>query len=66
MIWDFLVVQWLKLCASNARDASSIPGWGNMIPHATWYGQNNDNNNYKIKKYSKKNYPYVTDEEVKI
>ena len=34
MIWDFLVVQWLKFCASNAGDASLIPGWGNMIPHA--------------------------------
>ena len=39
MIWDFLVVQWLKFCASNAGDASLIPGWGNMIPHAMWYGQ---------------------------
>ena len=29
-----LVVQWLRLCASTARGASSIPGWGTKIPHA--------------------------------
>ena len=28
-----LVVQWLKLCASNARGPSSIPGQGTKIPH---------------------------------
>ena len=30
-----LVVQWLRLYASNAGGASSIPGWGTKIPHAT-------------------------------
>ena len=30
-----LVIQWLKLYASNARDAGSIPGWGTKSPHAT-------------------------------
>ena len=29
-----LVVQWLRLCASNARVTGSIPGWGTRIPHA--------------------------------
>ena len=32
-----LAVQWLRLCASNAGGAGSIPGRGTkMIPHATW------------------------------
>ena len=30
----FLVVQWLRLRTSNARDMSLIPGRGNKIPHA--------------------------------
>ena len=34
-----LVVQWLKLSASNAGDASSNPGRGTKIPHAVWLGQ---------------------------
>ena len=25
---DFLVVQWLKLCAPNSGGTGSIPGWG--------------------------------------
>jgi len=29
-----LVVQWLRLHASNARDMGSIPGQGTKIPHA--------------------------------
>ena len=28
------MVQWLRLCASTARDRGSIPGWGSMILHA--------------------------------
>ena len=34
-----LVVQWLKLQASNAEGTGSIPGRGTKIPHATWHGQ---------------------------
>ena len=34
-----LAVQWLRLYASNAGDAGSIPGWGAKIPHAAWSGQ---------------------------
>ena len=30
-----LVVQWLRLCTSNAGDTALIPGWGTKIPHAT-------------------------------
>ena len=30
-----LVVQWLRLCASNAGGTSSIPGQGTRSPHAT-------------------------------
>ena len=33
-----LAVQWLRLRASNARGASSIPGWGAKIPRATRRG----------------------------
>ena len=28
------MVQWLRLHASNAGGAGSIPGWGTKIPHA--------------------------------
>ena len=34
-----LVVQWLKLHASNARDVGSISGRGTKIPHAAQRGQ---------------------------
>ena len=34
-----LVVQWLRLCACNAGDVGSIPGWGTKIPHASWCSQ---------------------------
>ena len=34
-----LVVQWLRLHASNAGGTGSIPGWGTKIPHALWSGQ---------------------------
>ena len=34
-----LVVQWLRLHASNTGGAGSIPGLGNKIPHATGHGQ---------------------------
>ena len=34
-----LVVQWLRLCASNAGGMSLIPGPGTKIPRATWCGQ---------------------------
>ena len=29
-----LVVQWLRLCASNAGDEGLMPGQGTKIPHA--------------------------------
>ena len=34
-----LAVQWLRLCASNARSKDLIPGWGTKIPHAEQQGQ---------------------------
>ena len=34
-----LVVQWLRLGASTAGGAGSIPGPGTKISHAAWYGQ---------------------------
>ena len=29
------MVQWLRLCGSNAGSEGLIPGWGIKIPHAT-------------------------------
>ena len=29
-----MVVQWLRLCTSNAEGMDSIPGQGTKIPHA--------------------------------
>ena len=37
----YLVLQWLRLGASNARGMSSIPGEGAKIPHTTRHGQKN-------------------------
>ena len=39
VIGTSLVVQWLRLHASTAGGAGSIPGWGTKIPHALWYGK---------------------------
>ena len=36
---NFLVVQWLGLCAFPARGMDSIYGQGNKIPNAEWQGQ---------------------------
>ena len=33
------MVQWLKLCVSNAGDMGSIPGWSTRIPQAAGLGQ---------------------------
>ena len=35
-----LVVQWLRLHASNAGGVGLIPGWGTKIWHAVWQNQN--------------------------
>ena len=34
-----LVVQWLRLRASNSGSMGSIPGQGTKIPHAVWHSQ---------------------------
>ena len=34
-----LVVQWLRLCPSNAEGMGSIPGRGTKIPNGTWCSQ---------------------------
>ena len=34
-----MVVQWGRLCASNAVDVGSIPGWGTKMLHALQRGQ---------------------------
>lgn len=35
-----VVVQWLVLCASNARGVGLIPSWGTKIAHAAWCSKN--------------------------
>ena len=30
-----VVVQWLRLCASNAWGKGSVPAWRTKVPHAT-------------------------------
>ena len=39
VIWTFLAVQWLRLCASNAGGEGSILGWETKIPHPTGCSQ---------------------------
>ena len=35
-LWrTYLEVQWLRLCAPNAKGTASIPGQRTKIPHAT-------------------------------
>ena len=34
-----LVVQWLRLCASNAGGTGLIPGRGTKIPYVMWHSQ---------------------------
>ena len=36
---DFLAVQWIRLCASNAGGVGSISGQGTKIPYALWHSQ---------------------------
>ena len=45
-----LVVQWLRLCTSNARgaSASSIPTWRTKISYAAWCSQKINKNNYRM------------------
>ena len=33
------MVQWLGLCAFTAEGPGLIPGWGDKILQAVWYGQ---------------------------
>ena len=40
-----LAVQWLRLHASTAGGAGSIPGRGTKIPHAAWHSQKNEKEN---------------------
>ena len=46
------MVQRLELCASTARDLSSIPGWGTKILQVMQLGQKKKKKKNKIK-YSK-------------
>ena len=34
-----LMVQWLRLCASNAGAMGLMSGWGTNIPNGKWHGQ---------------------------
>ena len=48
-----LVVQWLRLCAFNARDSGLIPGRVTKTPHAVRSGLKEKKNVYKA--YGKRN-----------
>ena len=39
-----LVVQWLRLCASNTGDVGLISGQGTKMPHAGWYSKKKNKN----------------------
>ena len=41
LLRTFLVVQWLRLRASNAGAVGSIPSWGTKILHAEQHSQEN-------------------------
>ena len=45
----FLAVQWLRLCASTAGDAGSIPGQGTKILHAAQTAKEKENEIFKKK-----------------
>ena len=48
-----LAVQWLRLRASNARDASSIPECGVKIPHDSWPKNQNVKEKQSCNKFNK-------------
>ena len=56
MVRDFLAVHWLRLHASNAGAAGSIPGWGTKIPHAAWRGQKTK----EVKQHGKSSWAHIT------
>ena len=45
----FLVVQWLRLCASTTRDMGLISSQGTKIPEAIWSGKKEKKTNYFVK-----------------
>ena len=47
------MVQWLRLCASNARGTDLIPVQGAKIPYVVLHGQENEKNEKKEKKGKK-------------
>ena len=56
-----LVVQWLRLCAPNARAEGSTSGQGTKIPYNTQHGQKIHKylKNSLKKKTAKRNYRYT-------
>ena len=49
MLGTSLAIPWLRLRASNAGSAGSVPDWGTKIPHASWHCQKISNKANKIK-----------------
>ena len=43
------MVQWLRLCTSNARGTDLIPVQGAKIPYVVLHGQENEKNEQKEK-----------------
>ena len=48
MLGTSLVVQWLRLWASNAGGSGLIPGWGTKILHAMKYDQKKEKENIML------------------
>ena len=59
VVWEFLVVQWLALCAFTAKGLGSIFDQRTKISQATWHGQKNKEN--KILSLKKKKERKVLD-----
>ena len=48
----FLVVQWLSLCLSNARNVDSVPGGGTKILHSVQQKKKSMQKNVMISVYT--------------
>ena len=71
----FLVVQWLRLCASTREGTGSVlqyRGWGTKTPHAVWHSQKvkitkkkllQDKRGWKLRVKGRRMGPEVTEED---
>ena len=71
----FLVIQWLRLCASTGEGTGSVlqyRGWGTKTPHAVWRSQKvkitkkkllQDKRGWKLRVKGRRMGPEVTEED---